>query len=185
MVERPQVNEGSCTFPEAQLIKVDSEVADRLSLWVILGLTRVVTKLPPLPQLQHLVDRKFPFRDDWTCQQGQDQTLWMGIPCPSFHIRRDGIFHLFRLGSENPQTCQDMVWGVDDEVANLDVVVQLKVELEAEGTQESSRASLKDRAFLSTYIQQPLCCCQPPFKTKVLQKIGRSGNEKLDNPKSS
>ena len=25
-----------------------------------------------------------------------------------------------------------MVWGVDDEVANLDVVVQLKVELEAE-----------------------------------------------------
>ena len=60
----------------------------------------VVTKLPPLPQLQHLVDREFPFRDDWTCQQGQDQTLWMGIPCPSFHIWRDGIFHLSRLGSE-------------------------------------------------------------------------------------
>ena len=60
----------------------------------------VVTKLPPLPQLQHLVDREFPFRDDWTCQQGQDQTLWMGIPCPSFHISRDGIFPLSRLGSE-------------------------------------------------------------------------------------
>ena len=41
MVERPQVNEGSCTFPGAQLIKVDSEVADRLSLGVILGLTEL------------------------------------------------------------------------------------------------------------------------------------------------
>ena len=57
----------------------------------------VVTKLPPIPQLQHLLDRKFPFRDDWTCQQGEDQTLWMGIPGASFH--------LFRQGSENPQSC--------------------------------------------------------------------------------
>ena len=37
----------------------------------------VVTKLPPTPQLQHLVDGKLPLRDDGAGQQGEYQSLWM------------------------------------------------------------------------------------------------------------
>ena len=96
MVERPQVNEGSCTFPGAQLIKVESEVADRLSLGVILGLTELSPN--SLPFLNFSTWSIANFLSEMIGLASRDRIR--GIPCPSFHIWRDGIFHLSRLGSE-------------------------------------------------------------------------------------
>ena len=97
MVERPQVNEGSCTFPGAQLIKVDSEVADRLSLGVILGLTELSPN--SLPFLNFSTWSIANFLSEMIGLASRDRIKHSGwvYNAPVFTY---GIFHLSRLGSE-------------------------------------------------------------------------------------
>ena len=126
----------------------------------------VVTKLPPTPQLEHLADGKLPFGDDGAGQQGEYQTLRMAVPCAGSHIECDDISHLFWLGPKDPQTCEDMVGGVHDEVANLHIVVYLEIILQAElhkGLQNPQ--VIPSQAMLPCpEIYNSLTCCQPPVE---------------------
>ena len=54
----------------------------------------------------------------------------MGIPDPCPDIEGDCIFHFLGLFLEDPQPCEDAVWGIHNEVLDFDIKEELEVEVQ-------------------------------------------------------
>ena len=90
----------------------------------------------------------------------------MRVPCPCSQVECDGLSHLFWLGPKDPQTCQDMVGGIHDEVAHLDIKVDLKIELQAElykGLKNPQVVPCKP-VLPCPQVENSLSSCQPPVE---------------------
>ena len=53
----------------------------------------------------------------------------MGIPGPCPDIEGECIFHFLGLFLEDPQACEDMVWGIHDQIPDFDIKEELEVEV--------------------------------------------------------
>ena len=56
----------------------------------------------------------------------------MGIPGPCPDIEGDCIFHFLGLFLEDPQPCEDVVWGIHDVVLDFDIKEELEIEVKTE-----------------------------------------------------
>ena len=56
----------------------------------------------------------------------------MGIPGPCPDREGDCIFHFLGLFLEDPQPCEDVVWGIHNVVLDFDIKEELEIEVKTE-----------------------------------------------------
>ena len=80
------------------------------------------------------------------------------------HIECDGISHLLWLGSEDPQTCQDMVGSINDEVANFYIKIYLEVKLQTKLRKRFKNPQIVPCKPVLPCLHEDnsLSSCQPP-----------------------
>ena len=89
-----QVYTGSCSSSSFHGIRVCREVACRLSLGVILSLTLRSPSSSSPPDLQDPLHSKLPVLGLLAAQQGEQDTLGVGVPCSCPDIGGDYILDL-------------------------------------------------------------------------------------------